>query len=86
MGVGSDLELDDGTRPVRQVRVAVQERADVSRDRVARTKDPGRLIRAHSILELRVLARLSEGFPKYLIFVSHFKNLKVLLRPNSHKY
>ena len=39
---GSDLELDDGAGPVRQVRVAVQERADVGRDGVARTKDPGK--------------------------------------------
>ena len=42
MGVGCDLELDDGTCPVHHVRVAVQERADVSRDGVARTKDPGK--------------------------------------------
>ena len=41
---GSDLELDDGAGPVRQVRVAVQERADVGRDGVARTKDPGKVI------------------------------------------
>ena len=47
MGVGSDLELDDGTGHVHQVWVAVQERADVSRDRVARTKDPGELVRVH---------------------------------------
>ena len=41
---GSDFELDDGAGPVRQVRVAVQERADVGRDGVARTKDPGKVI------------------------------------------
>ena len=41
---GSDLELDDGAGPVRQVRVAVQERADIGRDGVARTKDPGKVI------------------------------------------
>ena len=60
---GSDLKLDDGAGPVRQVRVAVQERANVGRDGVTRTKDPEKC----EVYNSSILDDNDKAIPKCLV-------------------